>query len=113
MKLNMIWRDALGIRKNKSIWAALCTGRADGSSTQYPFRMKHGLMVMVSARESGVERKICALLKSNGWQEVAIQNLKLLDEPFESEDQTMLACYEGAVNKDGGIVVYSDPIEEA
>jgi len=41
------------------------------------------------------------------------KNLKPLDQPFHSDDPTMRACHESAIRKEGGIVVYSDPIDEA
>lgn len=68
---------------------------------------------MVQAQEAKAESAIHALLHSNGWCESAIQTLKRLDHPFHTEDPIMRACYRGAINKDGGIVVYSDPIEDA
>ena len=46
------------------------------------------------------------------WREPEIKNLKLLDEPFHSDDLSMPTCHENAIKKDGGIVVYSDPIDE-
>jgi hypothetical protein len=45
--------------------------------------------------------------------EPEIKKLKLLDQPFHSDDRAMRACHEGAIKKEGGIVVYSDPIDEA
>lgn len=103
-----------GIRSKRfPIWAALCTGRADGSNPKYLARAKHPIMVMVRAPESEAENAIYSLLQSNGWREPEIRNLKMLDEPFHSDDPFMHACHEGAIKSDGGIVVYSDPIEEA
>ena len=40
------------------------------------------------------------------------RKLKLVDEPFQSDDPIMRTCHESAVKKDGGIVVYSDPTDE-
>lgn len=68
---------------------------------------------MVRAPESDTQSAIFILLQSNGWREPEIKNLKLLDQPFHNDDPTMRACYESAINKEGGIVVYSDPIGEA
>jgi len=67
---------------------------------------------MVRAAEPEAESTIFALLQSNGWREPGIKNVKLPDEPFHSDGPTMRACYESAIKKDGGIVVYSDPIDE-
>jgi hypothetical protein len=65
---------------------------------------------MVCTPESEAQSSIYALLQSNGWREPEIKNLKLLDEPFHSDDPIMHSCHESAIKKDGGIVVYSDPI---
>jgi hypothetical protein len=67
---------------------------------------------MVRVREAEAENTIYSLLQSNGWRDPEIKNLKLLDEPFHSDDPIMRVCHEGAVNREGGIVIYSDPIEE-
>lgn len=67
---------------------------------------------MVRAREADAETVICSLLGANGWTQPELRNLKLLSEPFHSDDPIMLACHEKAANKQGGIVVYSDQIEE-
>ena len=67
---------------------------------------------MVLARKPDAESAISALLQSNGWRDPAIENLKLLNEPFHSEDPIMRACHQGAISKEGGLVVYSDPIED-
>jgi hypothetical protein len=68
---------------------------------------------MVRTIEPEAQSAVCALLQSNGWREPEIKNLKLLGHPFHSDDPIMHACYENAINREGGIVVYSDPIEEA
>jgi hypothetical protein len=68
---------------------------------------------MVCASEPEAQSTICVLLQSNGWDEPEIKNLKLLDQPFRSDDPTMRACHESAIKKGGGIVVYLDPIDEA
>ncbi len=68
---------------------------------------------MVRAPEPEAQSTIYTLLQSNGWREPEIKNLKLLDQPFDSEDPAMRACHESAIKKEGGIVVYSDPIDEA
>jgi hypothetical protein len=70
-------------------------------------------MAMVRAAEAQAESGIHALLRSNGWREPTIQKLKMLDQPFRSDDPIMVACHKGAINENGGIVVYSDPIEDA
>ncbi len=93
-------------------WAALCTARADGSNPKYLAQAKHAVVAMVRSAEPEAEGSICSLLLSNGWREPAIQNLKLLNDPFYSDDPIMRTCYEGAIERDGGIVVYADPIEE-
>jgi len=110
----MNWKKLFGTRPKKSpVWAALCTGRADGSNPKYTAHVKHAILAMVCAPEPEAQSTIYALLQSNGWREPEIKNLKLLDEPFHTDDPTMRTCHDGAIKKDGGIVVYSDPIEEA
>jgi hypothetical protein len=95
------------------VWEALCTGRAGGSNPKYPAYAKHAILVMVRAPEPAAQSSIYALLQSTGWREPEIKNLKLLDEPFDSDDPTMRGCHENAIKKDAGMVVYSDPNEEA
>lgn len=109
----MRWGKFFSVRpKRFPIWAALCTGRADGSNPKYLARVKHPILVMVRAPEPEAESAIYSLLQSNGWREPAIQNLKMLNDPFHSDDPIMQACHESAIKREGGIVVYSDPIEE-
>lgn len=108
----MKWRNLLRFRPQRlPVWAALGTGRADGSNPIYPAQQKHALLAMVRVPETEAEDAICSLLQSKGWREPAIQNLKLLNEPFQSGDPIMRACYEGAIKREGEIVVYSDPIQ--
>jgi hypothetical protein len=108
----MKWEKLFGTRPKKlPVWVALCMGRADGSNPQYLAHVKHAVLAMVRAPESDAQSAIFALLQSNGWREPEIKNLKLLEQPFRHDDPTMRACYESAIRKEGGIVVYSDPIE--
>jgi hypothetical protein len=110
----MKWEKLFGARpQTLPVWAALCTGRADGSNPKYLAHVKHAILAMARASESDAQSTIFALLQSNGWREPEIKNLKLLDHPFHSDDPTMRACHESAITKEGGIVVYSDPIDEA
>ena len=110
----MKWQKLFGTRpKTLPVWAALCTGRADGSNPKYLVHVKHAILAMARASESDARSTIFALLQSNGWREPEIKNLKLLDQPFHSDDPIMRACHESAIKKEGGIVVYSDPIDEA
>jgi hypothetical protein len=102
-----------GKPKSLPVWAALCIGRADGSNPQYLAHAKHAILAMVRVSEPDAESAIRALLQSNGWREPEIKNVKLLDHPFPSDDPIMVACHESAINKTGGIVVYSDPVDEA
>jgi hypothetical protein len=55
---------------------------------------------MVRAPEPEAQSAVCALLQSNGWREPEIKNLKLLDQPFHSDDPTMRARHESAIRKD-------------
>jgi len=81
----MKWRSFLGVgSKALPIWAALCTGRADGSDQKYPAQTKHAILAMVRAQESDAENAICSLLQSKGWGDPTIQKLKKLDQPFHS-----------------------------
>jgi hypothetical protein len=93
-------------------WAALCTGLADGSIEQYPSDAKHATLAMVKAQEAEAENKILALLSEYGWSNLDVMGVKLLDHPFKSKDPDMLRCYKGAMERDGGIIVYSDPIQD-
>jgi hypothetical protein len=93
------------------IWAALCTARADGSDPKYPAGEKHAILIMVRSAEPQAESAIYSVLQSNGWGEPLIQNLKMLSDPFHSDDPIMRTCHESAIKREGGIVVYSDPVE--
>jgi hypothetical protein len=97
---------------NLPMWAALCTGRADGSNPDFVARTKHAILVIVRAQEADRESSVHALLQSNGWREPEIEKLKLLIEPFDSNDPILSACYEGAAKNGGNFVVYTDPIIE-
>jgi hypothetical protein len=109
----MKWGKFLAVRpKRFTMWAALCTGRAERSTPKYLAGEKHAILVMVLAPEPDVEAAIYSLLQSNGWRELEIKKLKMLDEPFHSDDPIMQACHENAILKEGGFVVYTDPIEE-
>ena len=109
----MGWKRFFGLRaEGLPVWAALCAGRADGSNPQYPAGQKHAILAMVRASESEAENAISSLLRTNGWGDLEFRNLKLLNEPFHSDDPTMIACHENATEKQGGIVVYSDAIQE-
>jgi hypothetical protein len=110
----MRWRKLFGIEPKTTLplWAALCTGRADGSNPNYVAHVKHAMLAMVYAPEPEVRSAVYALLQTNGWREPEITNLKLLHQPFHSDDPAMRACHENAIKRDGGIVVYSDPIDE-
>ena len=109
----MKWEKLFGTHpKSLPVWAALCTGRADGSNPKYPVHVKHAILAMVCAPEPEAQTTVYALLQSNGWREPEIKKLKLLDEPFHSDDPIMRTCHESAIKKDGGIVVYSDPVDE-
>lgn len=103
----------LGSRpKSSPVWAALCTGRADGSNPKYLSHAKHAILAMVCVPELEAQTAVYSLLQSNGWREPEIKKLKLLDEPFQTDDPIMRSCHESAIKKDGGIIVYSDPVEE-
>jgi hypothetical protein len=52
-------------------------------------------------------------VQAKGWREPTIQKLKKLVQPFHSDDPIMRDCHERAANSGAGIVVYSDPIEDA
>jgi hypothetical protein len=47
---------------------------------------------MVRAPEPKAQSTVYALLQSNGWRELEIKNLKLLDQPFHSDDPVICAC---------------------
>jgi hypothetical protein len=94
------WEKLFGTRpKRLPAWAGLCTGRADGSNPKYLAHAKHAILAMVRAPEPDAQSNIFALLRSNGWHEPEIENLKLLDQPFHSDDPTMRTCHESAIKK--------------
>jgi len=96
----MKWRTFLGVgSKTLPIWAALCTGRADGSDQKYPAQAKHAILAMVRVQESDAENAICSLLQSRGWRDPTIQKLKKLVQPFHSDDPIMRDCYERAAKE--------------
>ncbi|HEX3941153.1 MAG TPA: hypothetical protein VHX11_06700 [Acidobacteriaceae bacterium] len=109
MKWNLIFgrKDTL-----LPVWAALCEAIADGSDPRYPSGARHALVVMVCCDKKGLEDKTRGLLGENGWIRPVITSVKRLEHPFHSDDPTMLACYAGAVEKDGGIIVYQDSIPD-
>jgi hypothetical protein len=88
----------------------MCTAIADGSIEKYPFGAKHAIIAMVKAQERNAQDCICKLLSAYGWSRPEITRIRLLEEPFESDDADILACHRGAMEKDGGIIIYSDPI---
>jgi len=94
------------------VWVALCKGIADGSVDRYPSGARYAILAMVKAHEGEAEGNIRKLLSDYGWSSLKVTKMKLLDDPFKSDDPDMLSCYNGAIEKDGGIMVYSDPILE-
>ena len=109
MPSNRLFRDK---GTANDIWAALCEARADGSDPAHQSGARYPLLVMVRCSEQEVEGKVYSLLKTYGWQERQVKRLKMVAQPFHSDDSMMQACYEGVVQRDGGIVVYSDPLED-
>jgi hypothetical protein len=67
---------------------------------------------MVRSAEDELEDKVLSLLKTYGWQEPRVKRIKKVAQPFHSDDAMMQECYEGVTQRDGGIVVYADPIED-
>ena len=67
---------------------------------------------MVRAKPQFAEKAVCALLETNAWHTPVIKKMKQLPDPFKSDDPDMIDCYNGAIEKDGGIIVNSDPILE-
>lgn len=99
-------------RKEPSVYAALCTARADGSVARYQAGDWHSILAMVRAEENEAESAIAALLQAQGWREVAIEEKKRLEVPFVSEDRRVRACYVCAVTSVGGTIVYSEPFDD-
>ena len=52
---------------------------------------------MVCTVEQDAEKATHALMRSNGWRDSEIARLKRLEDPFQSNDPVMIACYEGAI----------------
>jgi hypothetical protein len=92
-------------RKAPTVQAALCV-------TTYPAGVRRALLAMVRAEESQMESAILSLLQPHGWHDIRIIESKQLEVPFLSDDREVRACYVNAVTSDGGVVVYTDPVEE-
>ena len=97
--------------RKPQVWSALCTAIADGSDARYPLGAKHAIIFMVRASELQAGESVLALLISNGWRGPEITQMKQLEDPFRSEDPVMLSCYKGATHKEGGLIVYSETME--
>jgi len=110
MHWNRLFRNKVS---DSDVWAALCEARADGSDPTRPSGVRYPLLVMVRCAESAIEGNVLSLLERYGWHDPRVKNLKKVAQPFHSDDSMMQACYEGATRRDGGIVVYSDPLEDA
>jgi hypothetical protein len=107
----MEWPRTLnGIFRKSEVWAAVGIARADNSAAQYPCGEQHAFLVMVQSDEQHVEERAAAFLVANGWTDVVIERIKLLNQPFHSNDAVMLGCYDAATRKGRAIVIYSDPI---
>jgi len=73
----MEWKKANWLRAERlPVWAALCTGHADGSNPQYLAGQKHAILAMVCALESEAENAISSLLHTNGWVDLEFRNLR-------------------------------------
>jgi hypothetical protein len=102
----------MGDQNKARMYLALCVARADGSN-KYPIGEKHALLVMVLADAAeDAENKIPPRLEARGWVKAAIDQLKLLGEPFQSDDPIFHDCYDDALHGDVGIVVYRDPVPD-
>ena len=99
-------------RKEPSIFAALCTARAQKTSPSYRRGEEYPILAMIKADELQLEEAIRSLLESNGWSDVAIHESKRLEIPFFSKDHEVSACYVNAATSDGGYIVYTDPVDE-
>lgn len=109
MRWNRLFRGKV---RASDIWAALCEARADGSDPARPSGARYPLLVMVRSSEEELEGKVYSLLKRYGWQEPQVKRLKKVALPFHSDDGMVRECYEGVVQRDGGIVVYSDSLDD-
>ncbi len=98
-------------RRTPAVYAALCTARAGALAGRYPEGERHVILAMMSCPENEVETGIISLLESHGWRDVVIEESKLLETPFFSVDRQIRACYVSAMTSDGGLVVYSDPLD--
>ena len=109
MQIDRLFRDK-GLESE--IWAALCEARADGSDPTRPGGVRYPLLVMVRSTEEELEEKVLSLLKTYGWQEPRMKRVRKVAQPFHSDDAMMQECYEGVTQRDGGIVIYADPLED-
>lgn len=62
--------------------------------------------------ETEAEEKILDLLSEGGWSSPEVTGVKLLDNPFQSDDPNMLRSYKSATERDGGIILCSEPIRD-
>jgi hypothetical protein len=99
-------------RKTPTAYAALCTARAGALLGRYPAGEHHSILAMIRCDESEVETAVTALVQSHGWRNVVIEEWKLLEMPFFSTDRQVRACYVSAMTSDGGLVVYTDTLDE-
>jgi hypothetical protein len=110
---HMNWLRTLpGLLRKMQVWAAVGTARVL-KDTRYSSQEKYAFLVMVQSDEPRVEERVAALLNLNGWRDVVIDRIKLLDSPFDSDDRVMLDCYKTAAQTGGGIVIYSDPVPDS
>ena len=96
-------------RSANPIWVVLGKACADNANSLYPVGEKHAFLAMVRSEEQSVNVRVSGLLAVNGWTNFAIERFKLLNDPFISDDPTMIKCYAAASRKDGGVIIYSDP----
>ena len=107
------WPSALQrFARTNQVWAALGTARADSEDAQYPSGEKHAFLVMAKSNERQVELRVASFLATNGWKDVVIERIKLLNHPFHSDDAVMLDCYNATTRKGAGAIIYSGPISD-
>jgi len=99
-------------RRIPTVYAALSTARAGDMMGRYPAGERHSILAMMRCEGAEIESAMITLLESHGWRDVVIEEWKQLEMPFLSDDRQVRACYVGAMTSDGGLVVYSDPLDE-
>jgi hypothetical protein len=67
----------------------------------------------LSPMSSWSKRESLRPLNPNGWKDVVVDRIKLLESPFHSDDAILLGCYAATTRKGGAFIIYADPISDS